>query len=160
MPLIWECRPESRFRSFDITLSIRSPHGFRRVYHQSKRQAQGRGRHPRARWARAHTRFQERTRLNKWPTAKAACTNGTEEFFSRMRRTEIGHHHHIAAVYLPRYASESAWRDNHRRMSNGEQFRSIVSLVAKKQAKRGFLRVLAAVEGGLGPRLKPSVRTS
>lgn len=74
-----------------------------------------------------------------------ACTNGTEEFFSRMRRTEIGHHHHIAAVYLPRYASEFAWRDNHRRMSNGEQFRSIVSLVAKKQAKRGFLR-----EGGVG----------
>jgi ISXO2-like transposase domain len=79
-----------------------------------------------------------------------ACTNGTEEFFNRMRRTEIGRHHHIAAVYLPRYASESAWRNNHRRISNGEQFRSIVSLFAKKQAKRGFLRVLAAVEGGVG----------
>jgi len=26
-----------------------------------------------------------------------ACTNGTEEFFS-MRRTEIGRHHHIAAI--------------------------------------------------------------
>ena len=27
-----------------------------------------------------------------------ACTNGAEEFFSRMRRAEIGHHHHIAGA--------------------------------------------------------------
>jgi hypothetical protein len=26
-------------------------------------------------------------------------TNGAEEFFSRMRRAEIGHHHHIAGKY-------------------------------------------------------------
>ncbi len=29
-------------------------------------------------------------------------TNGAEEFFSRMRRAEIGHHHHIAGAYLAR----------------------------------------------------------
>ena len=29
-------------------------------------------------------------------------TNGAEEFFSRMRRAEIGHHHHIAGTYLVR----------------------------------------------------------
>src|SRR6185437_14233213 len=33
-------------------------------------------------------------------------TNGAEEFFSRMRRAEIGHHHHIAGPYLIRYAQE------------------------------------------------------
>ena len=33
-------------------------------------------------------------------------TNGAEEFFSRMRRAEIGHHHHIAGTYLIRYAQE------------------------------------------------------
>jgi hypothetical protein len=27
-----------------------------------------------------------------------ARTNGAEEFFSRMRRAEIGHHHHIAGA--------------------------------------------------------------
>ena len=37
-----------------------------------------------------------------------ACTNGAESFFSRMRRAEQGHHHHIAGVYLARYAQESA----------------------------------------------------
>jgi hypothetical protein len=32
-----------------------------------------------------------------------ACINWAEEFFSRMRRAEIGHHHHIAgaALHLP-----------------------------------------------------------
>jgi hypothetical protein len=35
-----------------------------------------------------------------------ACTNDAEEFFSRLRRAEVGHHHHIAAVYLARYAAE------------------------------------------------------
>ena len=34
-------------------------------------------------------------------------TNGAEEFFSRMRRAEIGHHHHIAGAYLVRYAQEA-----------------------------------------------------
>ena len=34
-------------------------------------------------------------------------TNGAEEFFSRMRRAEIGHHHHVAGPYLVRYAQES-----------------------------------------------------
>ncbi|MGO9527091.1 MAG: transposase [Verrucomicrobiia bacterium] len=27
-----------------------------------------------------------------------ACTNWAEEFFSHMRRAEIGHHHHIASA--------------------------------------------------------------
>jgi len=65
-------------------------------------------------------------------------TNDAEEFFSRMRRAEIGHHHHIAAIYLSRYAAESAWRDDHRRMSNGAQFRSIGALIAKNKPSVDF----------------------
>jgi len=37
-------------------------------------------------------------------------TNGAEEFFSRMRRAEIGHHHHIAGTYLLRVAQERVAR--------------------------------------------------
>jgi hypothetical protein len=33
-------------------------------------------------------------------SAEGACTNGAEEFFSRLRRAEIGHHHHIAGAYI------------------------------------------------------------
>ena len=55
-------------------------------------------------------------------------TNGAEEFFSRLRRGEIGHHHHVAGPYLVRYAQESAWREDHRRVPNGSQVRGVVGL--------------------------------
>ncbi|MCR5873966.1 IS1595 family transposase [Phenylobacterium sp. J426] len=51
-----------------------------------------------------------------------ACTNMAESFFSRLRRAEVGTHHHIAGRYLGAYASEMAWREDNRRISNGEQF--------------------------------------
>ena len=50
-----------------------------------------------------------------------ACTNQAEEYFSRLRRAEIGIHHHTAGAYLLRYAQESSWREGNRRQSNGEQ---------------------------------------
>jgi transposase-like protein len=55
-------------------------------------------------------------------------TNGAEEFFSRMRRAEIGHHHHIAGAYLVRYAQEAAFREDHRRMDNGSQVNMVARL--------------------------------
>lgn len=50
-----------------------------------------------------------------------ACTNQAESYFSRLRRMEIGTHHHIAGPYLASYASEASWREDHRRQSNGKQ---------------------------------------
>ena len=35
-----------------------------------------------------------------------ACTNQVENFFSRLRRAEIGQHHHISGPYLKFYAGE------------------------------------------------------
>lgn len=55
-------------------------------------------------------------------------TNGAESFFSRMRRGEVGHHHHIAGAYLARYAQEAAWREDRRRDPNGAQVRRVVGL--------------------------------
>jgi transposase-like protein len=51
-----------------------------------------------------------------------ACTNMAESFFSRIRRAEVGIHHHIAGPYLQAYSNEMAWREDHRRVSNGEQY--------------------------------------
>jgi hypothetical protein len=65
-----------------------------------------------------------------------ACTNWAEEFFSRMRRAKIWHHHHIAGPYLLRFAQEASWREDNRRLSNGEQVNRL---------------------GGLALRCKPSV---
>ena len=51
-----------------------------------------------------------------------ANTNMAESFFSRIRRAEVGIHHHIAGPYLASYAAEMGWREDNRRVSNGEQF--------------------------------------
>lgn len=48
-------------------------------------------------------------------------TNNAESFFSRMRRGEEGHFHHVAGPYLLNYARESTWREDNRRVSNGDQ---------------------------------------
>lgn len=51
-----------------------------------------------------------------------ACTNQAESFFSRLRRMEVGTHHHVSGRYLHFYAREAAWREDNRRVSNGEQY--------------------------------------
>jgi hypothetical protein len=48
-------------------------------------------------------------------------------------RAEAGHHHHIAGPYLLRSAQEASWREDHRRISNGDQ----VNLVSGLAMKRG-----------------------
>lgn len=67
-----------------------------------------------------------------------ACTNGAESFFSRLRRGEFGHHHHISGIYLERYAKEAAFREDHRRDSNGDQFRTVVRLVTRNRPSVDF----------------------
>ena len=56
-----------------------------------------------------------------------ACTNQAESFFSRLRRAEVGTHHHISGKYLRHYANEMAWREDHRRVSNGEQYGLVIA---------------------------------
>jgi transposase-like protein len=63
-----------------------------------------------------------------YSTGTGVYTNGAEGFFSRMRRAEIGHHHHVAGPYLVRYAQEASWREDNRRVDNGNQARNVVAL--------------------------------
>lgn len=55
-----------------------------------------------------------------------SCTNQAESYFSRLRRAEVGTHHHISGPYLGLYAGEMAWREDNRRQSNGEQYLKLV----------------------------------
>jgi ISXO2 transposase-like protein len=57
-----------------------------------------------------------------------ASTNMAENYFSRLRRGEAGHHHHISGPYLLRFAQEAAWREDNRRVPNGEQVSRIATL--------------------------------
>lgn len=52
---------------------------------------------------------------------EGVCTNQAESFFSRLRRMEVGTHHHIAGPYLNQYAREASWREDNRRVDNGRQ---------------------------------------
>jgi transposase-like protein len=65
-------------------------------------------------------------------------TNSAESFFSRMRRGEIGHHHHVAGPYLLRFAQEAAWREDHRREPNGSQVDRIVALAMRNKPSVDF----------------------
>lgn len=81
-------------------------------------------------WNALHSRY-EMTRVDHgqiYSDLRGGYTNGAEGYFSRLRRAEIGHHHHIAGPYLVRYAQESAWREDHRRVDNGRQVRAVATL--------------------------------
>lgn len=73
-----------------------------------------------------------------------ACTNLTEEYFSRLRRAEIGIHHHIAGAHLLRCAQESTWREDKRRVSNGQSGESHCLASLEERQAGGLYRVLAA----------------
>lgn len=67
-----------------------------------------------------------------------ACTNWAESYFSRLRRGEIGHHHHVAGPYLLRFAQEASWREDNRRASNGEQVRRVATLALGRKPSVDF----------------------
>src|SRR4051795_11702059 len=69
---------------------------------------------------------------------KAIHTTGAESFFSRMRRGEIGHHHHVAGPYLIRFAEEAAWRETYKRVANGKQVDRIVGLAMHHKPSADF----------------------
>jgi len=92
-----------------------------------------------ASWNDLHSRF-EMFRINHQEAYSdgTACTNGAESFFSRMRRAEIGHHHHIAGPYLVRFAQEASWREDNRRLSTGEQITRVATLAMKARPSVDF----------------------
>ncbi len=79
-------------------------------------------------WDELHARFAMK-RVNHSIAFKDedACTNQAESYFSRLRRAEVGTHHHISGPYLHSYAAEMVWREDNRRISNGEQFGMVVA---------------------------------
>jgi ISXO2-like transposase domain len=75
-----------------------------------------------ASWDNLHERFEvKRINHQEAYSLDGACTNWAEEYFSRLRSAEVGIHHHIAGADLLRYAQESSWREDNRRVSNGDQ---------------------------------------
>lgn len=88
-------------------------------------------------WDPLHARY-EMKRINHSLSYSdgIACTNQAESFFSRLRRAEIGIHHHIRGRYLYSYAGEMAWRENYRRVGNGEQYLAVVGAALSHPVSR------------------------
>lgn len=88
-------------------------------------------------WDVLHAHYDMR-RVNhsvEYKGADGACTNDAESYFARLRRSEYGVHHRIGNR-LNAYASEMAWREDRRRISNGEQSNEITSLALKHPVSR------------------------
>ena len=71
-------------------------------------------------------------------------TNWAESYFARLRRAEFGIHQHISGQYLGAYANEIAWREDNRRVANGEQFQTVVKVALAHPVSRELEGVLAA----------------
>ncbi len=71
-------------------------------------------------WDRLHAYYEMRRINHSVAFSKdGACTNWAESYFARLRRAEIGQHHHVSGKYLAAYAVEMAWREDNRRAPNG-----------------------------------------
>jgi len=83
-------------------------------------------------WDQLHARYLTK-RINRSQAYSdgEGCTNQAESFFSRLRRAEVGTHHHISGPYLAAYAGEMDWREDNRRVSNGEQYLVVANAAAK-----------------------------
>ena len=90
-------------------------------------------------WDSLHAKF-EMKRINHGEaySLDGACTNWAEEYFSRLRRAEAGHHHHISGPYLVRYAQEAAFREDARRVGNGEQVTRVAALAMTNKPSVDF----------------------
>jgi hypothetical protein len=88
-------------------------------------------------WDELHARYlTKRINHSQVYSDGEACTNQAESFFSRMRRAEIGMHHHIAGPHLAAYANEMVWREDNRRVSNGELYLKAASAALKHPVSR------------------------
>ena len=90
-----------------------------------------------ASWDRLHDKFlTKRIDHSQAHSTDEACTNAAESFFSPIRRAEMGIHHHIAGPYLEAYSQEMAWREDHRRVSNGEQYLAMTEAALRHPVSR------------------------
>ena len=70
-----------------------------------------------ASWDDLHAQFEMKRINHRRRTASTGPVPiGPRTYFTRLRRAEIGHHHHIGGPYLLRFAQEAAWREDSRRV--------------------------------------------
>lgn len=73
--------------------------------------------------------------------SSGANINQSESYFSRLRRAELGNHHHFSGPYLIQYANEMAYREDTRRKDNKWIFKDVLTKATNTlptQAWKGY----------------------
>jgi transposase-like protein len=90
--------------------------------------------HPLKTWKEHHTVNHSRGEYRrKNADGSIASINTTESFFSLLKRGVIGAWHHVSREHLSRYANEFAFRWSHRKLSDGQRMRQLMSTIANKR---------------------------
>ena len=89
-------------------------------------------------WDALHGKFPAVGRINHSESysTEEANTNQAESYFSRLRRMVDGQHHRVSARYLYQYAAEAAWKEDNRRLPNGDAFRRVAGLAMAAPVSR------------------------
>jgi transposase-like protein len=74
----------------------------------------------------------------EYRAADGTTNNQAESYISRFRRMQLGQHHHFGLAHLANYANEAAYREDTRRLSNGEIFRDILTKCAHTPPHRDW----------------------
>lgn len=107
-------------------------------------------------WGKLFLPFDEHKTVNhsKGHMIHGVHINGVEGQNARIRRAETGVYLQINSRHAQAYADELSWRDDHRRVSNGQQFRLVLT-------QAGLLRQRAAWwKGYWRKRLPPQCATA
>lgn len=87
-----------------------------------------------------HAKFDTR-RVNhsiEYRSDTGTTNNLAESYFSRFRRMQYGQMHKFGNLYLDNYANEAAYREDTRRMSNGEIFQDITNKCANTPTSKDW----------------------
>lgn len=88
-------------------------------------------------WNRLSARYDHRTVNHSERFSDGdKSTNWAESYFSRVRRSEIGHYHHISGRYLDAYANELSWREDRRRYDDAQNHSELIRITTHHPVSR------------------------
>jgi transposase-like protein len=100
--------------------------------------------------------FGQHTQVNhlrgQYVAVNGASTNAAENYFSQLKRSLDGTHHHVSREHLERYLAEFDFRYTTRRLSDPERMRLLVGQVAKRLT---YKMTTTPAPAGPGPQTLP-----
>jgi transposase-like protein len=88
----------------------------------------------------------------EYVAANGASTNAAENYFSQLKRSLDGTHHHVSREHLERYLTEFDFRYSTRKLSDPERMRLLVGQVAKRLT---YKMTTTPAPAGPGPQTLP-----